>query len=344
MPSPAAALCIVTFNSSRFIRQCLHHVFAHSLSNLEVVILDNASTDGTPAILREYEDRARVIYNRRNNGFAGGQNQAIRATTASWVLTLNPDVRLSPTFLSEAIAAGEKDKAIGTVCGKLLSMQADFEIPTDPHFDSTGIFFTPNMRHLDRGSQQPDHGQYNRPEYVFGATGAAALYRRAMIDDVACNGEFFDEDFFAYREDADLAWRAQWLGWRCLYTPAAVAWHVRHVLPANRESVPAVLNMHSVKNRFLMRIKNGTLALYGRFGWAITIRDAAVVASCLLREHSSLRAFPLIAKALLRTLRKRRDLMRRRRVTNAYVVSWFSYTPVSFPAALPALFPEKMRR
>ncbi len=334
--SPAAAISIVTFNSARYIRQCLQHVFAQSVPGLEVVILDNASTDGTPNILREYETQARVIYNQRNNGFAGGQNQAIRATTAPWVLTLNPDVRLSPTFLSEAIAAGEKDKAIGTVCGKLLTMQADFEIPTDAHFDSTGIYFMPNMRHLDRGSHEPDRGQFDRAEYVFGATGAAALYRRAMIDDVACNGEFFDEDFFAYREDADLAWRAQWLGWKCLYTPSAVAWHVRHVLPSNRESVPAVLNMHSVKNRFLMRMKNATLGLYARFGLAMTIRDCAVLASCLLREHSSLRAFPLIAKALPRTLRKRRDLMRRRRVTNGYVVSWFAYTPVSFPAALAA--------
>ena len=95
-------------------------------------------------------------------------------------------------------------------------------------------------------------------EYVFGASAAAALYRRAMIDDVAVDGDFFDPDFFAYREDADVAWRAQLLGWRCIYTPAAVAYHVRTVTPANRRSLPPVINMHSVKNRFLMRIKNAT--------------------------------------------------------------------------------------
>ncbi len=93
----------------------------------------------------------------------------------------------------------------------------------DPEFtqiiDSTGIYFLPNLRHLDRGAGELDHGQFERMEYVFGATGAAALYRRSMVDDVSVNGEFFDEQFFAYREDADLAWRAQLMGWRCVYTP-----------------------------------------------------------------------------------------------------------------------------
>src|SRR6266850_1481333 len=85
--------------------------------------------------------------------------------------------------------------------------------------DSTGIYFTPMLRHLDRGSQEPDKGHYLNFEYVFGATAAAALYRRKMIDDVSIQGEFFDPDFFVYREDADVAWRAQLMGWRCLYTP-----------------------------------------------------------------------------------------------------------------------------
>ena len=102
-------------------------------------------------------------------------------------------------------------------------MNSDFEAPARPVFDSTGIYMTPNLRHLDRGSRIPDKGQYDRSEYVFGGTGAACLYRRAMIDDISIRNEFFDADFFAYREDADVAWRAQLLGWRCLYNPLAVA-------------------------------------------------------------------------------------------------------------------------
>ena len=137
--------------------------------------------------------------------------------------------------------------------------------------DSTGIYFTPMLRHLDRGSQEVDNGHYLNFEYVFGATAAAALYRREMIDDISIHGEFFDSDFFVYREDADVAWRAQLLGWSCLYTPHARGYHVRNVLPGNRRALPAAINMHSVKNRFLMRIKNMTGDLYRRNWFSITV-------------------------------------------------------------------------
>jgi GT2 family glycosyltransferase len=188
------------------------------------------------------------------------------------------------------------------------------------------------LRHLDRGSREPDLGQYEQPEYVFGATGAACLYRRAMMEDIALDGEFFDNDFFAYREDADVAWRAQLLGWKCLYTPPAVAYHVRSVLPSNRASLPAFINMHSVKNRWLLRIKNMTAGLYRRHWLSITWRDCLVIGGCLLREFSSLRAFVLLVRAWPRTWRKRRAIMRKRRASEDYIAAWFSFQPVSFPA------------
>jgi GT2 family glycosyltransferase len=187
------------------------------------------------------------------------------------------------------------------------------------------------LRQFDRGSKQPDRGQYQTAEYVFGATGAAALYRREMIEDVALNGDFFDPDFFAYREDADVAWRAQLLGWKCLYTPQAVAYHVRSVLPSNRRALPAVINMHSVKNRFLMRINNITAPLYKQHFWAITSRDLIVVAGCLLQERSSLRAFVIVLRDWRKSWRKRQEIMRRRRVDDAYLTAWFAPHPVSFP-------------
>ena len=93
-----------------------------------------------------------------------------------------------------------------------------------------------------------------------------------MIEDVSVDGDFFDPDFFVYREDADVAWRAQLLGWRCIYTPAARAYHVRSVTPENRRSVPRGINMHCVKNRFLMRIKNVTAGVYRRHWLAMTLR------------------------------------------------------------------------
>jgi GT2 family glycosyltransferase len=321
------AIAIVTYNSAAFIRRCLEYVFEQDYTPFEVIVVDNASSDGTPAILREFEARIRVAYNHRNLGFAGGQNQAISLSKAAWILTLNPDTRLTRDFLSKLVEAGEADPTVGSVCGKLLAMSPDFEPFAQPVLDSTGIYFTPNQRHFDRGSQQLDHGQYERPEYVFGATGAACLYRHAMIEDISIDGEFFDSDFFAYREDADVAWRAQLLGWKCLYTPLARAYHVRSVLPANRRSLPAAVNMHSVKNRWLLRIKNMTGPLYRRYWLAITWRDAVVIAGCLLREFSSLRAFVLLTRAWPRAWKKRRIIMQRRRATDDSISGWFRSTP-----------------
>ncbi len=324
MTPASVCVTIVTYNSSRFIGRCLPYVFEQAYPRIEVIIVDNASTDETPSILREFEQRARIVYNRENTGFAAAQNQAIALSGSDWILTLNPDVRLTPTFVAAMVAAGESDSQIGSVSGKLLAMPPDFEIPSHPVLDSTGIYFTPSFRHFDRGNKEPDAGQYDHVEYMFGVTGAAALYRRKMIDDISISGEFFDSDFFAYREDADVAWRAQLLGWKCLYTPRAVAYHVRSVLPSNRRSLPALINMHSVKNRFLLRIKNTTATLYLRHFFAVTFRDCVVIAACFLREFSSLRAFPLLIRNLTRTWAKRREIMRRRRASDQYIAAWFS--------------------
>ena len=326
------SIAIVTYNSARFIQRCLQSVLEQNYPSLEIIVIDNASADETPQLLRPFENRARIIYNPRNTGFAAAQNQAIGLSHGDWILTLNPDVCLTPDFISMMAAAGETDDAIGSVSGKLLTMSPDFKIPSIPLLDSTGIYFTPNIRHFDRGSRKPDRGQYEQFEYVFGATAAAALYRRKMIDDISISGEFFDSDFFAYREDADVAWRAQLLGWKCLYTPRAIAYHVRSVLPSNRSSVAPLLNMHSVKNRFLLRAKNITVRLWLRHCFAFLFRDIIVIAGCLLREHSSLRAFPLLIRLLPRAWRKRRIIMRRRRASDAYLARWFSWKPVSYPA------------
>jgi len=329
------SVTIVTYNSGRFIKRCLESVLAQRYPNMEIIVIDNASGDGTVDILEQFVDRCRVVYNDENIGFAAAQNQAISISTVEWVLTLNPDVLLLPNFIQALADAGQFDPKIGTVCGKLLAIRASFDLPDKPLVDSTGIYFTPMLRHLDRGSQEIDNGHYLNHEFVFGATAAAALYRRAMIEDISLGEEFFDPDFFVYREDADVAWRAQLLGWRCIYTPHARGYHVRKVLPGNRRALPPVINMHSVKNRFLMRMKNMTGDLYRRNWLSITMRDVVVVSCCLVMEQSSLKAFWYIAKNFKRVMAKRREIMSRKRVDDEYIAHWFSYRPVSAPASKP---------
>ena len=330
------SVTLVTYNSGRFIRRCLESVLEQNYPHVEVIVIDNASTDGTADILEQFADKCRIHYNQENIGFAAAQNQAIAISQGQWVLALNPDVLLMKDFIEELVIAGNLDKKVGTVCGKLLSISASFDLPEEQLVDSTGIYFTPMLRHLDRGSLEPDKGHYLNFEYVFGATAAAALYRRKMIDDILIQGEFFDSDFFVYREDADVAWRAQLLGWRCLYSPKACGYHVRSVLPGKRGALPPEINMHSVKNRFLMRIKNMTPHLYRRNWVAITGRDLVVIAACLLHEHSSLKAFAFVLKNWRRVLAKRREIMNRRRVEDDDLASWFSFQPVSRPAPKPS--------
>lgn len=337
MQRPLVSVTVVTYNSGRFIRRCLESVLAQRWPALEIIVIDNASTDGTTDIIERFEDRCTVVYNEENIGFAGAQNQAIALSRGDWVLTLNPDVMLLPNFVDSLMGTVQLDPAAGTVCGKLLLVDASFNIPGRQQVDSTGIYFNPMLRHMDRGCLETSNGHYRNHEYVFGATAAAACYRRAMIDDISIDGEFFDSDFFAYREDADVAWRAQLLGWKCIYDPNAAGYHVRKLRPGMRRQLSAEINMHSVKNRFLMRIKNITPNLYFRNFLPITVRDLGVVAYCVAFEQSSLRAFYYLWRDMGNILRKRRWIQSHRRAADTQMASWFRFTPVSRPLKDPDL-------
>ncbi len=328
------SVTIVTHNSEAFIDRCLKSVLSQCWPALEIIVVDNDSRDGTRSILEGYGDRIQTVWNRENRGFAAAQNQAIRRASGEWVLALNPDVRLTNNFISRLLDR-KLDADIGTVCGKLIRALPTLEIPSEIRLDSAGIYFTPSFRHLDRGSNLPDREEYNRPALVFGATAAAALYRRKMIEDISVEGEFFDEDFFLYREDADVSWRAQLQGWRCLYLPEAVGYHVRSVFPGCRRALPPLINRQSVQNRFLMRIKNATLPVYVRNFLPVTARDLGVILYCIFAERSSLGAFSSVIRLWRRTLAKRRIIQERRRVSNDYLQSWFGYRPVTLPVEIP---------
>jgi GT2 family glycosyltransferase len=334
---PLVSVTIVTYNSGKHIAACLEALCLQDYPSLEVVVVDNHSQDRSRAIVHTFSGRLelRVIDNDFNNGFCGGQNQAIAASQGAWVLALNPDVLLTPEFISRLIAGiqAQNDPAVGMACGRLVSTRPG-------RLDSTGMYFTPQLRHFDRDGRAEDRGQHRVPEYVFGATGAAALYSRAMIEAISIPGEsgteFFDHSFFAYREDADLSWRAQLMGWNCLYVPDAVGSHVRTCVPENRAQMAAAVNMHSVKNRFLMRIKNIGAGLYLRHFAAITMRDLGAIAYCLFKERTSLPGLAMVFRDWRNTWAKRQWVQSRRQRSDGELARWFSAEPVAFPAR-PAL-------
>ena len=331
MESQMVSVLITTYNSGHVLRDCLESLEHQRYAPVEVIIVDNASSDGTRNTLFPFQRRHRVIFNDQNVGFAAGQNQALRHARGQWVLSLNPDTVLRPSFIGELVKAGEAHPRAGSVCGKLLRWVPGGTPALTPIIDSTGIYFQRNLRHFDRGAEEWDRGQYDAPAYVFGATGAAALYRREMVEDVSVNGEFFDEDFFAYREDADLAWRAQLMGWKCVYTPEAVAWHVRRVTPARLRQLPLVINWHSVKNRFLMRAKNISPALYWRLLPHATGRDALVLGYALLADRRLLSAFTYLWRRRSATWKKRRWIQAHRRTPDREIATWFADRSVALP-------------
>ena len=323
---------IVTCNSAPYLEACLEGLGRQTFRDFDTALFDNASRDGTAAIVGRHRDRFRsVCFSGENLGFAAAHNRLIGPSRSEYVLVLNPDVILDARFLETLVAAMDGHPEAGAATGKLYRWRRHPGAPAAPapprgpaELDSTGIYFTSNQRHLDRGSGEYDTGQYDREEWVFGASGAAAFYRRAMLEDVRTGGEYFDESFFAYREDADLAWRARWMVWPCLYVPGATALHERKVLPQRRASVPEAINMHSFKNRFLLRVKNMDPGTYARNFLRITARDLLAVGYVLVRERSSLRGLPLIARALPGALAARRELKRRRRAAPREIRAWLS--------------------
>jgi GT2 family glycosyltransferase len=308
------AVNIVTYNSAEDICACLESLTQQTFKNFRIHVLDNASTDDTIQRLASFD--IDLIRSGSNSGFAKAHNDLIRSWPAEYVLILNPDTVLKPDFLKNIVAALDARPDAASASGKLLRMDG-------MTLDSTGIVMHRSQRHLDRGAGEPDLGQFDKDEDIFGPSGAAAVYRLTALNDVAIYGQFFDEDFFAYREDADLAWRCRLMGWASIYVPGAVALHRRRVTPERRSQLSALINYHSVKNRFLLRVNNMTPSLYIRDFWRITMRDAAVVGYVFIKEWSSIRGLLYIIRHLPRLWRKRRLIQSRKRISGAELDGWF---------------------
>ncbi len=308
---------IVTWNSAAVLARCLDAVRRQTHSPLELLVADNASEDDTRAVLAAATTGAERVLLDRNAGFSAAHNRLIALSRGEFYLALNPDVFLESGFVAALVAALERRPRTGAASGKLLRTGEPGII------DSTGISMQASQRHVDRGAGERDAGQFEREEPVFGVSGAAGFYRRTMLEDVRVEGEYFDEDFFAYREDADLAWRAQLLGWDCLYVPTARASHVRRVTPERRGGLPAEINRWSVRNRFLLRLKNQTAGHALRFLIPGLVRDLQVVGYVLLAERTSIPGLVDVVRLLPRMLAKRRAIMRRRVRPLREMTAWF---------------------
>ena len=308
---PVVSIHVVTYNSASTVRQCLESVMEQQSSDCRVLVIDNASADNTVTLITSMGFE--VMRNDVNLGYAAAHNQALARTDSKYVLTLNPDVYLDSLFLHHAVMALEADEQIGAVSGCLLRL--DHLSDTPYSVDSAGLFMRRNRRQGLRGEGLSVAERPRTQSLIFGPDGAAAVYRRAMLDDIAVNGEVFDEDFFMHKEDVDVCWRAQLRGWRSLFVPDAVAHHVRTFRPGQRESVTADLRFFGVRNRYLLMLKNESRSgFFDDWLW-IVLYDIAMIAYMLVFERGTLSAFQSVRKLRHRMWGKRKIIQAGRKVT-----------------------------
>ncbi len=314
---PLLSVGLVTWNSAAHLPGCLRALSQQTYPNVELIVVDNASADESAAQASALWPTARLIRNPVNRGYCGGHNQAIRAALGAYYLPLNPDVVMGPDYLAALADALEARPGCGSAAGKLLQAAGP-----RARLDSTGLYLDRRRRQYLRGFAEPDEGQYDADGEVFGVDGAAPLYRRAMLEASRVDDEYFDESFFAHKEDVDLAWRARLLGWGCWYTPDAVAVHPRQFRPGRRAPMPEAIRVHAVKNRYLLLIKNESRAGWRRDGLQIAAYDAQILAYLLLFERSSLKAVPLLRQTWARARRWRSSVWRRVQLDPARLLEW----------------------
>lgn len=308
--SPQVAVCIVTYNSADDLPGCFAALAAQDFEDFEVVVVDCDSADRSVRVAESTPlDGAKktVVALGENRGFSGGMNEAFRRSDAPYLLCLNADARPRRHFLRRLVerAQAPSSCSIGAVTPRLVR-PADEDGDSTARLDACGMILVRTWRHLDRGSGEVDTGQYAEPERVFGATGAAVLYVRQALDDVAVDGEIFDEAFHSFREDAELSFRFQERGWSVVYDPAAVAEHRRRVLPQGRRELPAMINYHSLKNRYLLRAYHQTAGNFFRTLLPTLVRDLGALVYVLVFERTSLVAYVWL-------WRHRREILDRRR-------------------------------
>jgi len=322
---PLVSINLLTYNGRQYIEDCLNSVLKQTYPNIEILIIDNASTDETIDYLKKFQ----VILNQRNVGFAAGHNQGIKKSQGEFILCLNQDVVLDKDFVKRAIEIFKKNNKIAAVQGKLLRVR-----PLGSNIiDTTGLLILKNRRIINRGQGQTDQGQFGKTEEIFGADGAAPIYRRKALEDIKIDSQYFDEDFFCYKEDVDLAWRMQLYGWKAIYQPTALARHWRGSgdsatrtpwgIIKERRKISQFSKELSFKNQRLMQIKNELAWLFFKHLPWIIPKEIAAWFYILLFEKYTWRAIKDLFRQMPRAWQKRKIIMTRKKVGAKEIEKWF---------------------
>ncbi|OGE79402.1 MAG: hypothetical protein A2751_05200 [Candidatus Doudnabacteria bacterium RIFCSPHIGHO2_01_FULL_46_14] len=313
--------------------------------NLEILVIITGSNDGSRELIKQKygrQKRIKIIDPGTNLWFSRGHNLGIKQSTGEYVFVLNQDTVLEKDFITTLVAAMEEDKTLGSVSGKLFHYNFSINSKTKI-LDSTGIEIYKTRRVIDRGQWERDERQYDADREIFGASGAAAIYRRSALEAIKLpkvrsnretlsqlgrggtstpvgeGFEYYDEDFIAYKEDIDLSWRLQLAGWRCRYVPEAVLYHGRTVgrswpnqvvrFIVNRRRQSRLVRKMAFKNHYLMMIKCEIAEhFWSQFGF-IFIREALLLIYTMFFEPFQFATLRELYHELPEALRKRKLIM-----------------------------------
>ena len=257
MPTALVSVILVNFNKKDLCLQALHSLCAQTYKTLEIIVVDNGSSDGSTDMIRHSFPSAVLLALEKNYYFCAALNKGIHASQGKYVLLLNNDVVLTPEYIEKLVSFLTEHGEYGAVTGKIIRFDGQT-------IDTTGMLFSYTLKPHERGYNKKNCSQFYQDGPVFGASLAAPLMQRSMLDAIANGDEFFDERFRHYYEDLDIYWRAYQKGWQSYYTAAAVAYHARGKTNKaqtvwTRYYFPQMtveMQADYIKNRYLTFLKN----------------------------------------------------------------------------------------
>lgn len=326
---------LITWNGKKYLPYCLDAIGKQTFKDFSLLILDNGSTDGTMEFLKNFKFQIanyKIVFNDKNAGFAAGHNKALHMSDSEYVLVLNQDIILEPNFLEVIVNFLDTHPGVGAVTGKLLQWNFEKNKKTNI-IDSCGLKIFKNHRIVELGAGEADDKKWNTSREVFGVSGAAPVYRRTALEDVASSGEFFDKDFFSYKEDIDLAYRLCLFGWKSWFLPEAVAYHDRTARGSGeknidtarqRKSKSIFVNYHSYKNHLFFLFKNVPAGIWWRYGYRIKWYEFKKLIYLLFFERQTLKAWGEFFKKLPVMRKKRKWIMRHKKIGVKEIKQWLS--------------------
>lgn len=343
MNLPKVTIQIVTWNSMKYLPFTLESIFSQTYRDFQVLVIDNNSQDETVDFIRKNYPEVTVFQNKKNLGFSKANNQGIMLLHSPYIVFCNPDIVLEKNWLEIIMQKAELEeyKDVGSFGGKLLKLKPNNDeidqTSKTSVIDSCGLKINRSRKITEIGVGR-DSSEFENDQEIFGCSGALVLYKRETLDDCLIRtktnpkGEYFDEDFFFYKEDVDLSWRARIFGWKSMFISTAIAYHVRSIsgsennnlseIIKNRKKQSSFGKYYSYRNHLFLLIKNEFYRNFIKDFWSIKWFELKKAGYVMIFEFKNLRAWFEILKMLPQMLAKRKEINKKAKINYIDFAKW----------------------